>query len=811
MVLAVLATLSCFSASAQNAAQRAALAQLGLPRPQQAPPSGVEATTIPLYQPNGLAFDATGDLYIGDTNDEVIREVSVAGVISTAAGNGTEGYGGDNGPASSALLDTPTGVAVDASGNIYIADTLNNRIREVSGGTITTIAGTGAPGFSGDGGPAAAATLDQPTAIAVDSNGNIYIADTNNNRIREIAGGTINTIAGAGLQGYSGDSGLATAAALNTPTGVAVDASFNVYIGDTENQRVRIVASATGNIATIAGTGVAGFNGDGPAAAAELDGPSGVYAISPGTVYVADSNNNLIRTISGGNVTTIAGSAVQGFSGDGGASTSALLNTPGAVIAAGGAVFFSDTLNNRVREVTGGIINTVAGSPATSTESLILGSAFSAVYGTGSLTATFSNGGLIATGAVTFYDGEGPSPATIGQATLSGNAATISTGALTVGTHYIFASYPGDAKNAAITSGMYVYIVTPASLTAVANAETTLYGQPVPGLTGTLAGVVAQDAGNVAAVFSTTATSTSNPGTYPITVALTGSAASKYAVTLGTGSGSLTIAQAPTTTTLQASTTSPVLGVSVTLTATVASTTAGTPTGTVNFFSGTTPLNSTPITLSGGVAALTVTSLPVGALSLTAVYSGNIDFTASTSSALAPTGGSPDFTITASPAAHSVLPSQSVNYTITVTPLNSTFINPVTFSASGLPNGVTATFNPTTIASGAGTSTVTMTLSASSLAQLHNDRQPFGGWPSSAALALLFLPLAFGKRARRTARKLSRTGWTLMLLLGLAAAGAIAGCGGGGFFGHTTQTSTVTITAVSGPDTHTATVTLTVQ
>lgn len=793
-------------ALAQSAAQRAALARLEL-----APASGVEATTVPLSQPNGLVFDSAGNLYIVDTNDDVIRKVSVTGVISTVAGNGTEGYGGDGGPATSALLDRPTGVAVDASGNIYIADTLNNRIREVSEGTITTIAGTGASKFSGDGGPAAAATLDQPAAVAVDSNGNVYIADTNNNRIREMIGGTINTVAGNGVQSYSGDGGLARAAALNSPTGVAVDAAFNIYIGDTGNQRVRMVSSTTGNITTIAGTGVAGFNGDGPASAAELDGPSGVHADSSGTVYVADSDNNRIRTIAGGNVTTIVGSGTQGFAGDSGASTRSLLDTPGAMSAVGDVIVFSDTLNNRVREVKGGIVNTVAGTPAASTESLILGSAFSAVYGTGSLTATFSNGGLTATGQVTFYDGDGARPVVIGQASPASNSVTVSTGTLSVGTHYIFASYAGDAKNAPISSGVYVFVVTSASLTVTANAATMLYGQAVPTLTGTLTGVLGQDASNVTVVFSTTATSTSNPGTYPISDALTGSAVGNYTVTLGAGSGSLTISQAPTTTTLQSSTASPVLDASVTLTATVASTTTGTPTGTVNFFNGTTQLNATPVALSGGVARLTVTSLPVGTLNLMAVYSGNLDFTASTSPLLTATEVSADFNIASAPAAQSVLPLQSVNYTITVTPVNATFVYPVSFSVSGLPNGVTATLNPTSIAAGAGISTTTLTLAASSLAQLHKDRQPFGGWPSSAVLALFFLPLVFGRRVRKTAQKLSRTSWTLVLLLGMAVAGAIAGCGGGGFFSHATQSYTVTVTAVSGPDTHSTTVTLTVQ
>ena len=803
--------LAPWGAQAQNAAQRAALERLSRARAQQAPASGVEATTVPLNQPIGLAFDTAGNLYIADSDDNIVREVSVAGVISTVAGDGEQGFAGDSGPATSALLDTPTGVAVDANGNIYIADSHNNRIREVSGGTISTIAGTGVAGFSGDGGPAASAELDLPMAVAVDSKGNIYVADTNNNRIREITGTTITTVAGDGEQTYSGDGGPATAAGLNSPTGIAVDAAFNLYIGDTQNQLARMVTASTAVISTIAGTGVEGFTSDGAALSAALANPSGVAVDSSGTVYIADRDNNRIRTISNGNVATIAGNGSQGFTGDTMASTSASLDSPQAVTVTTGAVLLSDTGNNVVREVANGTINTTGGTPSSAAESLTIGSALTAVYGTGTLSATLSDGGLTATGVVTFYDGEGANPATIGQATLSGNVATISTGMLSAGTHYIVASYAGDAKNPAITSGVYVFVVTPAQLTAVANAVNSLYGQALPALTGTLTGVLAQDSGNVTAVFSTTATTTSAPGTYPITVVLTGSAAGNYTVMLGAGSGSVTIAKAPTVTTLTASTTNPQLGSSVTLTANVASTTSGTPTGTVNFFNGTVQLNSTPVALSNGVAMLTVSTLPLGSLSLTAVYSGDVDFIASTSSLVTGTGISPDFTISATPATQSVLPFQSVNYTVTLTPVNSTFVNPVSLSVSGLPGGVVGSFAPATIATGVGASTSVLTVTASGLAELQKGKQPFGGFPSSAALSLFLLPLLFGKRARKTASRLSRAARLMIALAALAVIGTVAGCGGGGFFLHSTKSYTVTVTAVSGPDTHTTNVTLTVQ
>jgi hypothetical protein len=215
--------------------------------------------------------------------------------------------------------------------------------------------------------------------------------------------------------------------------------------------------------------------------------------------------------------------------------------------------------------------------------------------------------------------------------------------------------------------------------------------------------------------------------------------------------------------------------------------------------------------LSGGIATLTLNTLPVGTLSLVAVYSGDIDFTSSSSSRLAGAALSPEFAISASPAAQTVLPLQSVSYTITLTPQNPTFVNPVSLSASGLPAGVTATFSPSSIAAGAGTSTTVLTLAASGLAELRRSSRPLAGASSYAALALLLLPLFFGRRARKAAARITRAGRLLLALIALSAVGALAGCGGGGLFGHGTQTYTVTVTAVSGPDTHSTSVTLTVQ
>lgn len=792
-------------AQAQNAAQRAALAQLGRGRANIA--NGVEATSIPLAQPGGIAFDAAGNLYIADTDDQIVQEVNLAGIIKTVAGTGEQGFSGDSGAATSADLDSPGGVAVDGSGNIYIADTHNQRIREVTNGTINTIAGTGTAGFSGDGGAALSAMLNLPTAIAVDSKGNLYIADTNNNRIREISGGKISTVAGNGSQTYSGDGGLATAAGLDSPSGVAVDSALSLYIGDTHNKRVRMVAAATGIITTIAGTGAKTFTADGTASAAALARPMGVAVDASGAVYVADSDNERIRKISSNTITTVAGNGTEGFSGDRGPSTNASIDTPHAVATSNAEVAFADTLNNRVRAVNNTVVNTVAGLAPTGTEQIRFSGATTAVYGTGSLVVQFSNGGGTATGTVTFFDGEGTNPATVGTAAMTSNAATLDTSHLPAGTHYLIASYAGDANNAPITSGVYVYIVTPAPLTAAANAVHMLYGQVVPSLTGTLTGVLTQDTGNVAAAFTTTATMTSAPGTYPIGVALTGTAAANYSVSLSANSGAVTIGQAPTTTTLTDGTATPIGGAALTLTARVASTTSGTPTGTVNFFNGATQLNSTPVALSGAVATLSVNSLPVGTVTLNAVYSGDVDFQGSTSANLPGTVLSPDFSMSSTPSAQNVLPSQSVNYSITVTPTNATFVYPVSLSVSGLPSGVTGSFNPSSIAAGSGASTTTLTLTASASAAAPVQKLPWAPGGASA-LALLLLPFATNKRTRRAARRWSRV---LLVLLAVGAVGVLSGCGAGGFFGHQNGSYTVTVTAVSGSTTHTTNVTLTVQ
>jgi trimeric autotransporter adhesin len=323
---------------------------------------GGPAGSAELNGPSGIALDGAGNLYIADPANNRIREV-MAGtrIISTIAGNGTAGYSGDGGPATSAELQSPVGIAVDSSGNLYIADQGNNVIRKVAtNGTITTVAGNNAEGYSGDNGQAINATLYAPAGVALDNAGNLYIADAGNNRIRLVnTAGTITTFAGNGTAGYSGDNGPAAAATLNKPSALAEDAKNNLYLADTSNNVIRLV-NTTGTITTIAGNGTAGYSGDnGSAISATLNAPYGLQIDSVGNVYIADTKNNVIRMVTAaGNITTIVGNGASGFSGDGGPATDAILNNPiGVVFGSQGNLDVSDQGNERVREV-----NTPAGS-----------------------------------------------------------------------------------------------------------------------------------------------------------------------------------------------------------------------------------------------------------------------------------------------------------------------------------------------------------------------------------------------------------------------------------------------------------------
>ena len=318
------------------------------------------ATGAQLDDPQGVAVDGSGNLFIADSFNAVIRKVAAAtGTITTVAGNGTGGYSGDGGPATNAGLGYPSGVAVDGAGNLYIADPGGGVIRKVAAatGTITTVAGNGTSGQSGDGGPATSAAFDGPAAVALDATGNLYIADTYNFKIRKVTAATsiITTGAGNGIWGYAGDGGPATSAELRWPSGVALDGAGNLYINDfSAYSAIRKVAAATGVITSVAGTGTPGYSGDGgPAASAQLNVARGVALDGSGNLYIADSGNGVIRKVTAatGVITTIAGNGTIGYSGDGGPATSAQLMGPvGVAVDAAGRVYFGD--NQAIRMLT---------------------------------------------------------------------------------------------------------------------------------------------------------------------------------------------------------------------------------------------------------------------------------------------------------------------------------------------------------------------------------------------------------------------------------------------------------------------------
>ena len=281
--------------------------------------------------------------------------------IQTLAGNGSAGYAGDNGAPTAAQLSSPSALALDSKGNLYIADTANQRIRMISGGTITTIAGTGTIGYSGDKAAATAATVSSPGGLAFDSSGNLYIADTGNQVIRKIGGGTITTVAGLQAQGpaYGGDLGSAISANLNTPTAVAFDSAGNYYIADNGNSLIRKV-DTSGIITTYVGAS-GGTNGT----AGKLSAPNGLWLDPSGALYIADSGHNrLARYVAPSAFSNFAGTEAALFSGDGGPALSAALNKPtGLTMDAAGNIYLADTNNSRIRKITpDGIITTIAGS-----------------------------------------------------------------------------------------------------------------------------------------------------------------------------------------------------------------------------------------------------------------------------------------------------------------------------------------------------------------------------------------------------------------------------------------------------------------
>ena len=796
------------------------------------------AVTAQISAPSAIAIDGAGNILFADTGNNAIREINAAtGNISTIAGTlGSAGYNGDGHAATTALLSTPQGLAFDGSGNLYIADTGNNRIRKVdTSGTISTIAGDGTAGYFGDGGAALSGQFDLPWSLAVAADGTLYIADFGNNRIRKIdpVSGTVSTVAGTGVGSYTGDGGLAINASLNGPAGVAIDAANNLYIADSENNAIRKVNHVSGGITTLAGNGTALFGGDSfNAPLAGLYKPYSVYLDGAGNLFLADRLDLRIREVSA----TVAGlqyptmkegktsaPIVQRIENDGNSSlnltnlaalpatTNAALDltptdpitttcsisqslavdsscilavefTPVTVGAPGtGALAVtSDSGNSPVAVDISGTVLSIDPSSTTVTSSLNpaavgLAVTFTAhiaspnqVTGTvqffdGStpigipqavtpstdtattttsfsvleshtITAVYSGDDLNAasnpnnpivqiieqatylnviptanpaiefaplifnaavmgwttapTGSVSFTDGTN----LLGSAPLNGNGvARFNAPSLAVGQHTITAVFAGDAND---FTSQYSFVQTVAlapSSTILSTSNAVAQFATSITFTATVSGVVSSTpTGNVAFKDGSTilatvpvntlgiasyVNSTLTAGTHTITAVYLGDV--DYAASTSTQIITETIAQTATTTLLSSSATSSISGRPITLTASVAPSSPGgsTPTGTVNFMEGNILLGTGPI--NKGVAVLTTSSLDVGTDNITAIYSGDSNDTTSKSSSLA-------ITVLQSPTTTSLSSSQSPLLTLAPVVITATVSNGGANSPTGL-------------------------------------------------------------------------------------------------------------------------------
>jgi sugar lactone lactonase YvrE len=779
------------------------------------------ATSVPILLPSAVAFDANGNLYIAETSRHVIRKVDASGRITTVAGTGSQGFDGDGGQATSALLDSPEGLAISAS-DLYIADTHNHRVRKVNlgSGVITTVGGGSTAGATGDNGPATAATLSRPVALALDATGDLFIADSGSHRVRRIdaASGVITTIAGVGTQGDGGDKAEAVAALLDSPQGIAVDANGNLYIADTHNHCIRRVDAVTGVITTIVGTGAFGFAGDaGPSASAKLALPRGLFVDPQGNIYFADSANHRIRRIDAATnvITTVVGDGTQGFEGDGAAPQSASLDSPrSTALSPSACVTFSDAGNQRIRQLSGSNVQTIAGLGSLVPGTITVSGPDMTSYGSGQVTATI-NSATSATGTMTFLDQSEGGSKILAQAAILQNAAVLDLSHLQAGLHTLVASYNGDASHAAAASAPFSVTVAPLPLTVVLSPSSLNYGEPVPTLIGSLNGVLESDRSNLSAAYIANLGILPTVGTYPVTVMLNGPSALSYIVPVAP---TMTITRAATITTLNATTASLATANSVDanqpvlLNVHVASTTSGHPGGTVIISDGATLLTAGSPNASGDLNFVT-SSLSVGPHNLVAIYSGDANFQTSQSpSALflvnTPASGPVDFTVAPSSATtQTILSGSSADFSFVLN-VQGSLSSPVTLSASGLPDLATASFNPGSIVPGTSSGRFTMTIATPKTTAFAHKKK-------TVAFALLFFPL-LGIAGRTKSRR------TLMFVVLVCSSSLtlLSGCGDrvrtGTDIPATTKSYTITVAGTTiGNDgsvlRHTANVTLIVQ
>ncbi len=659
---------------------------------------GAAATGSSIFLPFGVAVDAAGNLFLADSSNNRIRRVDAAtGTISTVAGNGLIGYSGDGGAALSAALSNPSSLTLDAAGNLYFSDSGNNVVRRIDAftATISTVAGSATlHGYSGDNLPATQAALNGPNGLALDAAGNLYIADSANNVVRLVtaATGIISTIAGNGAPGFSGDSGPALSASLNNPWSIAFGPSGELYIADQNNQRIRKV-SASGIISTFAGIGSTGFTGDlGPANQAQLNVPSSVVVDVAGNVYIADSGNNRVRKVGAqtGTIITIAGNGGQSFGGDYGPATQGGLYGPyGLSLDDQGSLFIADVFHNRIRKVASNqatlLFDAMRVGRVSAPKTQILENDGNASLTPQALTS-ITNSQIDAANTTC---SSSLTLAPLDTCVISAAFAPTVVGNPTVGTLNLTSTAADPIASLALAG--QVLNVDPSTILVTSSGNPSTTGAPVTfSVTVTSAGTT--PTGNVTLLDGTVVLGVSSlqaGGKTSFTVSTL--AAGQHSITasyVGDGSNSSGVSsplvqtvqdvQAATVTNLASSAASLDAGSSLRLTSNVAVATAGAGsgalTGNVTFSDGTRVLGTAAIV--SGAATLSISNLTAGPHLITAAYLGNATYASSTSAALAET---------VTLATTHIAASSSANPANAGTPLT---LSATIFSTGGTPTGL---------------------------------------------------------------------------------------------------------------------------